>query len=154
MPKETLRSRQNRAELFTDAPIVFYTEKEHARYVAEDSYGTPESFDAPEICVVTEGSGIHQILGKDIPCKAGDVYIHAPSVPHDFYRTEEEDTLSVLHILFDPAVLLSPASQQNTPQYCYGVFQGNAMIAYAMLNTEMETTVTSLLDNTQLMGLS
>ena len=101
-----------------------------------------------ELTVVLSGQGYHRVFDREIPCKAGDIYLVPPHIPHDFFSTEQQTPLTVRCLYFDPCHWLADhASVPDTEQYCYGVFQGNAMIAYAMLNAETQITVTALLDH-------
>ncbi len=123
-------------------PIVYRTETDQLLYCPETALRELAANDLPEICVVTSGSGIHQLLEQAIPCREGDVYIVAPAVPHGFYRTSPDAPLTVRRILFDPASLPDPtASQEDGARYCYGVFRDNALAAYAMLNAKTREEV-------------
>ena len=85
-----------------NAPIVFRTESAKDLYTSEGSAHAVAS-SLPEICIVTEGSGIHQLLDQAIPCREGDAYVVSQGLPHVFLRTGEEP-LTVCRILFDPTV--------------------------------------------------
>ena len=123
-----------------NAPIVFRTESAKDLYTSEGSAHAVAS-SLPEICIVTEGSGIHQLLDQAIPCREGDAYVVSQGLPHVFLRTGEEP-LTVCRILFDPTVFFTPPiSQRDDPRYCYGIFRDNAPASYAMLNAKTRATV-------------
>ena len=101
-----------------------------------------ESFD---IYLVTTGSGIHQVLNIDIPCASGDICIIPSGIPHGFFVSEPGSSLLVRRISFFPDSWLSGKYvDKNTQDYCYGVLKDNRVIAYATLNSEMVSTVSTL----------
>ena len=90
-----------------------------------------------EIAMTVSGSGVHRVLNQTIPCKTGDLYITAPSIPHGYFNSDTENPLVLQRILFDPKDWFSSEiSAIGEPRYCYGIFNDNAILAYAMLNAE------------------
>lgn len=143
MPKESNATAHT--ELFADAPITCKTEIDPLLYSPEGMLHSLSVYDAPEICVVIRGSGVHRILGNAIPCREGDAYILAPDVPHAFYRTESDGELHIFRMLFDPSILPEEVTAPSDARYCYGVFRDNALTAYAMLNAKTREEVSASL---------
>ena len=54
-----------------------------------------------EISLVVSGVGIHRVLDKDIPCKAGDMFIIPSGVPHGYFLESAEDQLVHLRAAYD-----------------------------------------------------
>ncbi len=124
---------------------IFLCESQNAR--AHISHAAAAS-DHLEIALILSGRGIHRFFDHEIPCKAGDIYIIPPNVPHGFFSLESSAPLSVrfLHLQLSDWFQKAIATP-GSPQYCYGVFYDDPVIAYAMLNTETRGLVESLLDN-------
>ena len=86
-------------------------------------------------------------------CKTGDLYITSPNIPHGYFNADSENPLVIKKIIFDPKDWFSPEiSTVGEPRYCYGIFNDNAILAYAMLNaetyTETELLFASILSET------
>lgn len=93
--------------------------------------------EAMEIAMIVSGNGIHRVLNQSIPCKSGDIYIVSPNVPHGYVSSDAENPLEIKKIFFDPKDWFSPdIATPGEPRYCYGIFSDNAILAYAMLNTQ------------------
>ena len=100
-----------------------------------------------EIALVTEGRGIHQSLNQAVPCKAGDVYIVSPEVPHGYFALSGAEPMTVRRLRFDPLDWFDgEAAEKESARYCYGVFRDGAVVSYAMLNAETELKIKTLYD--------
>lgn len=107
------------------------------RFLPERSFSQLERSELIEINIVTEGSGVHCIFGRAIPCSAGDVYVLRPNVSHGYFVFDAQDTLSVRRLRFGVDDWLSGKfSKASNLRFCYGVFGDNAQVAYAVLNSE------------------
>ena len=105
-------------------------------------------YEIPEISIVLEGNGFHCILNQAIPCKAGDVFITRPAVPHGFFTAEAGGTLRIRRLWFDPADWFSGESADPAhPHYCYGVFSDSALVACATLTARIKEDILSGLDS-------
>ena len=93
-----------------------------------------------EIDIIVSGSGTHRVLNQSIPCKTGDIYIVSANVPHGYVSSDAQNPLEIKKIFFDPKDWFSPEiATLGEPRYCYGIFSDNAILAYAMLNTQTYT---------------
>ena len=101
-----------------------------------------------EIAMVLSGQGVHRFFDRDIPCKCGDIYITPQGVPHCFIGAGCDEPMTVRFLYLRPDEWFEEnVATPGTPRYCYGTFHDNAATAYAMLNTETRSIVTTLLDN-------
>ena len=102
----------------------------------------------PEIGLVICGVGVHHIRDRAIPCKAGDLSLIAPGVPHAYAASEEGSKLTVRRLFFDPADWFEgERALFGSPQYCYGAFCETLSTAYARLNDLTNSRLLSLLDS-------
>lgn len=100
-----------------------------------------------EISIVVSGYGIHKVLGQAIPCKAGDIYVLNSNVPHRYFAAEDGKDITVRRILFDPKDWFEEdMAQAASPNFCYGVFSENPIVAYAMLTQRLMDKLQSLCD--------
>ncbi|MBE6635180.1 MAG: helix-turn-helix domain-containing protein [Ruminococcaceae bacterium] len=101
-----------------------------------------------EVTLVVRGSGIHRVLDKDIPCKAGDIFIVPPSVPHGYFVEQSTDKLYLRQLFFDASKWLEPdILNPSSPSFCYGVFSENKTLGYAALNSLMIEKTGDIYDN-------
>jgi len=88
------------------------------------------------VCLVVSGSGIHQVLDREIPCSKGDLCIIPPGVPHDYFLTEPDGNLAIRLLTFDISDWLDgEVTERGGREYCYGIFNDNGIIAYVTLNS-------------------
>ena len=88
----------------------------------------------PEIDIIVKGSGTHTVMGQELPCSEGDIFIVNAGTLHSFGTA---DGLFVQMLMFEPSVWLdSIHSEINTENFCYGVFSENDSVAYARLTPE------------------
>lgn len=114
-------------------------------FLPERSFSRLERSEYIELNMVTEGSGIHCIFGRAIPCGVGDVYVLRPNVAHGYFTAEEMTPLSVKRIRFNVDDWFSgDISRQDSVRFCYGVFGDNARIACAMLSSETRAMFCSI----------
>ncbi len=103
-----------------------------------------------EIGIVTEGSGVHCVDGKNIPCKTGDIYIVPPSVPHRYFAAEQGAGVTVRKLIFYvDDWFRGEAALPKSRRYCYGVFEDGATVAYAMLNSRMNEKISFIMDSVE-----
>ena len=131
-----------------DAPLIecsiFSCESVYDQKSAISKLCASNTFD---ICFVASGSGIHCILNQEIPCKKGDICIVSPGVPHGYFISDINDSLTVRRICFDIRDwFFGDVTDPKKDKYCYGVFNENKITAYATLNAYMEETVYRLFD--------
>jgi methylmalonyl-CoA mutase cobalamin-binding domain/chain len=101
-----------------------------------------------EIAMIVSGNGIHHVLNQPVPCKTGDLYITSANIPHGFFNSDNKNPLLIKKIFFDPKDWFShEISTVGEPRYCYGIFNDNAILAYAMLNAETYTETELLFSN-------
>ena len=101
--------------------------------------------DMVEISVVTEGRGIHKVLGEAMECEAGDMYIVGTGVPHGYFAISEEEAPTVRILSFSAQDCLSEKHRDHSSDYCYGVFRDNSPVSYAMLNSKAMSEVTHIM---------
>ncbi len=100
-----------------------------------------------EVGIVTEGSGVHCVDGKNIPCKSGDVYIVPPNVSHRYFAAERGTAVTVRKLIFPiDDWFRGEAAIPKNRRYCYGVFEDGAKVAYAMLNSRMNEKISFIMD--------
>ena len=101
-----------------------------------------------EVNLVTDGCGICRVFSESIPCKKGDVFIIPPNIPHNCFAGGETETVSISRLLFDTDDWFSgEIADIGTPRFCYGIFAGSPVIAYATLNAKTYGTVISVFDS-------
>ena len=100
-----------------------------------------------EISIITEGSGTHRMLNQAVPCTVGDIYVLNSNIPHRFFASEPGARLVVRRILFEPRHWLDKkTSAPSEPGFCHGVFDDNAMTAYAMLTDRVKEKIEAYFD--------
>ena len=100
-----------------------------------------------EIGMVTEGSGVHCIGGKNVPCKCGDLYIVPPGVLHEYFTVDTGGTLTVRKLIFYiDDWFRGEAAIPRHRRYCYGVFEDGAEVALATLSSRMNEQISFILD--------
>ena len=126
-----------KSALLNDVPIRY--ELSECRETCEaDAYAARlYAHEMIEIAMIVSGNGVHHVLNQTIPCKTGDLYITAANVPHGYFTVNAEYPTVVKKLFLDPKDWFSPEiAAVGEPRYCYGIFNDNAFLAYAMLNTE------------------
>ena len=81
-------------------------------------FARPQQNGRVEISVVTAGSGWHRLLNETTECQVGDMYILQGALPHGYCG----EGLTVQTLTF-------PAEER-----CYGIFQDDLPVSYALLN--------------------
>ena len=114
-------------------------------YSADCSLKDLDTYDMPEVGIVTHGSGVHRIINRAIPCKSGDIFILNSGVPHKYFANNDEDAPKVLTIRFDPEEWFGGS---ESGMGCYGVFSESSIVAYAMLNSKTKAEVIELYKKT------
>ena len=116
-------------------------------YDASSAVSKLKSSEYFDICFVVSGSGIHRVLDREIPCRAGDICIVSPGVSHAYFVADKNDSLNVRRIKFNINDWFGDEiSDKDKSDYCYGVFAGNPIIAYATLNSYMRDRLYALFD--------
>jgi corrinoid protein of di/trimethylamine methyltransferase len=106
-----------------------------------------ESDDCLSICFVASGEGVHRVLNQDIPCKKGDICVVEPNVPHGFFLNDAGRPLTVREISFNIGEwFVTDVADEKSPDYCFGLFKENGVIAYANLNAKMQERALQLFD--------
>ena len=100
-----------------------------------------------KVCFVVLGSGIHQILDREIPCSRGDICIIPPNIPHSYFIHDPSGNLVIRQLTFDIDDWFDgDVVDKESSEYCYGVFNNNSVIAYATLNSYMQDRMYMLYD--------
>ena len=100
--------------------------------------------------LITEGSGVHCIGKRIIPCKAGELYILPPGISHGYFLTEIGTPLVIRRLsLCVRTWLRADAASIGTRHYCHGVFSDGSELAYAMLNAEFTALVKGAMDTVE-----
>lgn len=111
-------------------------------YVPDLSISHLEVSDNVEISLVTNGNGIHRILGEVLECHTGDMYVVGKGVPHGYFAQNENDLPTVLTLSFSADAFLQGKYADITKNtYCYGVFRDKSPISYAMLSSNAYNSV-------------
>ena len=88
-----------------------------------------------EVDVITSGSGIYQILGQTIPCEKGDIFVIPSGIPHNRFVAADGDEMQISQLTFDLLDWFGgEIVNAGSPRYCYGIFDGFTVFAYAPLN--------------------
>ena len=133
--------------LFNEERISLFYEPVCEPFADDASERVLERREYIEIGIVTEGSGIHCIDGKNVPCKSGDIYIVPPSVPHRYFAAEQGAAVTVRKLIFYvDDWFRGDVALPKSRRYCYGVFEDGATVAYAMLNSRMNEKISLILD--------
>ena len=100
-----------------------------------------------EIDLVVEGSGIHCISDKKIPCKENDIYVVSPNIPHKYFLDGTSQTLLIRRITFNLKKWFGgDAVAIGNKHYCYGVFDDGDSVAYAMLDSKTRDKIGTIFD--------
>ena len=100
-----------------------------------------------EVGLVVDGSGVHAIDGKMIPCKSGDIYVVSPNIPHRYFLTAPSEPLVIRRLFLQLGDWFrGDVSTPGNKRYCYGTFSDGSSVAYAMLNANMRERITAILD--------
>ncbi len=84
---------------------------------------------------VVEGSCIHYIFDKAIPCKAGDIHIVRPNVPHGFFLIEDGQKPIVNQLVFcGNDWFYGDVAEADNPRFCYGIFENHSRMVCARLD--------------------
>ena len=135
------------AELLGDELIEYSFHTVSEVLVDESFVPTTASADFFEIALISEGVGLHCVYDKRIPCKAGDIYVIPPEVPHSFFKTSEEEGLAIRRLRFAPSDWFKAEVQTAGSKRYFGIFSDGSPFAYAMLNSRMRGRLDTLLDN-------
>lgn len=141
--------RFSKAEVLAGKPVGHLTDSDFSRYSSDGTLPRQSVCDLPEIGLVVRGFGVHCIRDRVIPCKAGDLYLVAPGVPHAYCATEEGSELTVRRFFFDPTDCLCGGDTIGDPRYCYGAFCEGPETACAMLTEDTQKNLLALLDSIQ-----
>lgn len=96
------------------------------RRVRTDAENTPShphdltevehSHDFFELVIVTRGSAMHLLEGKEFPVAAGDIFLLQGQQRHYFYNREN---LDLINIMYDPKKIALPENElRRMPGYC------------------------------------
>ncbi len=139
---------RKKAELLGDALISCNTvacEAVIPRDISSDHLYSNEIF---EVNIVTDGSGICQVFGQSIPCNKGDIFVIPPDIPHNCFVADDTGKMHVSQLLFDSKDwFLGDVADIGTPRFCYGIFCGSPIIAYATLNAKTYDAILSCFES-------
>jgi AraC-like DNA-binding protein len=92
------------------------TDREHRASHPHDLTEIEHSHDFCELVIVTGGSAMHNLEGRDFPVIAGDVFLLQGRQHHYFYERRD---LDLINIMYDPDQLGLPQSElRKMPGYC------------------------------------
>ena len=111
-------------------------------YEEKKSWTMLQSYEFAEINMIIEGNGIFLVFEQAIPCKAGDVFVTPPNIPHKFFVENEGDKLSIRNLSF----VVEEFKSGNSAESFYGLFDDGSVTACATLNGFMIKKVGALLD--------
>ncbi len=136
-----------KAEVLGEAPITIRAVVCNAVMPVDISSGHLCSNEVFEVDVITAGNGFCQVFGQSIPCKQGDIFVIPPDIPHSCFVSGGEEELHVIRLYFDIQDWFDgEVVNAGNPRYCYGVFCGGSVIAYATLNASAYESVMRTLD--------
>ena len=116
-------------------------------YNVEKAWAELQARDSIEIGLVTAGSGIHLVLDQAIPCKAGDIFVTPPNIPHRYFLEDGGEQLTVRRLSFFFDDWSEGIKTYAEPlRCCYGLFDDGSVTAYAMLNRSMTEKIGALYD--------
>ncbi len=119
-----------------DVSISRETVSDERVFSAEGSWMEIQRHDYFEISMIVEGCGVHLVLDQAIPCKAGDLFVTPPDIPHGYFVEGEHGLITIRQLRF----YMNEALENG----CYGMFSDGSVSAYAMLNRAMRDKVDSL----------
>ena len=118
----------------SDIPLELKTRICDTRYSEAISVSSLDVDMRTEISIVISGHGVHRVFNETTECRAGDVYIVANGIPHGYFSRTDDISPTVMSIFFDPKELFSGEhGNQQSKQFCFGVFRDNIPLSYAML---------------------
>lgn len=139
---------RKKAELLGDALISCNTVACEAVIPRDISSNHLYSNEIFEVNIVTEGSGICQVFGQSIPCNKGDIFVIPPDIPHNCFVADDTGKMHVSQLLFDSKDwFLGDVADIGTPRFCYGIFCGSPIIAYATLNAKTYDAILSCFES-------
>ena len=116
-------------------------------YDPEKTWAELKAHDCVEISMVVAGNGIHLVLDQVIPCKAGDIFVTPPNIPHRYFLEGNGEQLTVRRLSFFSDDWLGDNNDcLENIRRCYGLFKDGAVTAYAMLNRSMLEKISALFD--------
>ena len=125
----------------------------HELYTCEKTYHAEKAWvelktrESIEVGMVIAGNGIYLVLDQAIPCKAGDIFVTPPNIPHQYFLEEEGEQLTVRQVNFFFDDWSEDAKDATEPlRCCYGLFDDGSVTAYAMLNRSMVEKISALYD--------
>lgn len=131
-----------------DTPIYHHVFSCENVYNAENAFSYLYTHEYIEVSMITSGNGVHCIFDQTIPCQAGDIYITPPKVPHGYFLADKGENMTVRQIRFNIYDWFDgDISTPESPRFCYGIFNDNAVTAYAMLNVYMRQRINALYDD-------
>ena len=105
-------------------------------FVPEKSWMETQRHDYFEISMIIGGAGVHLVLDQAIPCKAGDLFVTPPDIPHGYFNEGENGSLIITQLRF--------FTDESSENGCYGMFSDGSVSAYAMLNRAMRDKIDTL----------
>ncbi len=117
----------------------------------DEEYSVSPSLDVCnyfEIDLIVEGSGTHCINEKTFPCKENDIYILSTNTTHRYFSTNESKPITVRRLTFSIDDWFKGAAVlKGNKHYCYGAFENDSPIAYAMLNNTVKEKIDAIFDS-------
>ena len=99
------------------------------------------------VALVSAGVGLCRVQEREIPCRAGDVCVIPPRVPHGFFTSDPAEPLGVRYLRFSLEDWFSgEIVDKDKWEYCYGLFNESSAVAYTTLNSYMQERVNLLFD--------
>jgi len=115
---------------------------ESATYKTEYNSGDKKkeiiTYDGVSVYIVTGGDGVFYFSGEPHECHKSDMYVFSDGVPHGIFAKSGSEFPTVCTVRFNTAQWFDGESGDNeSNEYCYGVFRNNAPVSYALLNSKV-----------------
>jgi AraC-like DNA-binding protein len=136
-------------DIFLSDRLVFINQvKNSTLYRPETALSHMHFHDFVELSLVVSGKRYHRTLHECSECIPGDVYVINEGAPHAYFANSDGDCPVVCNLIFDPKDILDGKyARYDHPEYCYGVFRENGMIAYMMLTSKMMSDMNDILES-------
>ena len=125
----------NTIELRNDVSFDLDSLFHNVIYTPEIAASRLVSHDFLYVIQIVEGSCVHCISDKAVPCMAGDIHIVRPNVPHGLFLTEDGRAPIINQLVFcEGDWFYGDVLDVSSPHYCYGVLENHLRMVCAVLS--------------------